>query len=76
MPIKQSIAVTGSVNQKGLAQPVGGINEKIEGFYKICKLKGLTGKEGVIMPYQNIESLMLDDEVIEAVKWASLIYMR
>lgn len=68
VPIKQSIAVTGSVNQKGLVQPVGGINEKIEGFYKICKLRGLTGEEGVIIPYQNIENLMLDDEVIEAVK--------
>lgn len=68
VPIKQSIAVTGSVNQKGLIQPVGGINEKIEGFFKICKLKGLTGEEGVIIPYQNIQNLMLDDEVIEAVK--------
>ena len=67
-PIKQSIAVTGSVNQKGLIQPVGGINEKIEGFYKICKLKGLTGEEGVIIPHQNIENLMLEDEVIEAVE--------
>lgn len=68
VPIKQSIAVTGSVNQKGLVQPVGGINEKIEGFYKICKLKGLTGEEGVIIPHQNVQNLMLDDEVIEAVK--------
>lgn len=67
-PIKQSIAVTGSVNQKGLIQPIGGVNEKIEGFFKICKLKGLTGEEGVIIPYQNIENLMLDDEVIEAVE--------
>lgn len=66
-PIKQSIAVTGSVNQKGLIQPIGGVNEKIEGFYKICKLKGLTGEEGVIIPYQNIVNLMLDDEVIDAV---------
>lgn len=67
-PIKQSIAVTGSVNQKGMIQPIGGVNEKIEGFYKICKLKGLTGNEGVIIPYQNIENLMLEDEVIDAVK--------
>ncbi len=67
-PIKQSIAATGSVNQKGLIQPIGGVNEKIEGFFKICKLKGLTGEEGVIIPYQNIENLMLADEVIEAVE--------
>lgn len=67
-PIKQSIAVTGSVNQKGLIQPIGGVNEKIEGFYRVCKLKGLTGEEGVIIPYQNIQNLMLDDEVIDAVE--------
>jgi lon-related putative ATP-dependent protease len=67
-PIKQSIAVTGSVNQKGVIQPIGGVNEKIEGFYKVCKLKGLTGEEGVIIPYTNIENLMLEDEVINAVK--------
>ena len=67
-PIKQSIAVTGSVNQKGLIQPIGGVNEKIEGFYRICKLKGLTGEEGVIIPYQNIQNLMLDDEVIEDIE--------
>ena len=68
VPIKQSIAVTGSVNQKGRIQPIGGVNEKIEGFYKICKLKGLTGNEGVIIPYVNIQNLMLSDEVIEAVE--------
>lgn len=67
-PVKQSIAVTGSVNQKGIIQPIGGVNEKIEGFYKVCKLKGLTGEEGVIIPYQNVKNLMLDDEVIEAIK--------
>ena len=67
-PIKQSIAVTGSVNQKGIVQPIGGVNEKIEGFYKVCKLNGLTGREGVIIPYMNIENLMLDDEIIDAVK--------
>lgn len=67
-PIKQYIAVTGSVNQKGEIQPIGGVNEKIEGFYKVCKLKGFTGKEGVIIPYRNVQNLMLDDEVIEAVR--------
>ena len=67
-PINQSIAVTGSVNQRGEIQPIGGINEKIEGFYKICKLKGLNGKQGVMMPIQNVKNLVLKDEVIEAVK--------
>lgn len=67
IPINQGIAVTGSVNQKGMIQPIGGVNEKIEGYFKICKLKGLTGEEGVIIPYQNIDNLMLSDEVIEAV---------
>ncbi len=66
-PINQGIAVTGSVNQKGMIQPIGGVNEKIEGYFKICKLKGFTGEEGVIIPYQNIDNLMLSDEIIEAV---------
>jgi len=61
-PINQSIAVTGSVNQRGEIQPIGGINEKIEGFYKICKLKGLNGKQGVMMPIQNVKNLVLKDE--------------
>ncbi|NLK72341.1 MAG: ATP-dependent protease, partial [Clostridiales bacterium] len=68
VPIKQYIAVTGSVNQKGEIQPIGGVNEKIEGFYKVCKIKGLNGKHGVIIPHQNVKNLMLNDEVIEAVK--------
>lgn len=68
IPINQAIAVTGSVNQKGMVQPIGGVNEKIEGYYKVCKIKGLTGSEGVIIPKQNVENLMLNDEVIEAVK--------
>lgn len=67
IPIKQGIAVTGSVNQKGIIQPIGGVNEKIEGFYKVCKLKGFKGGEGVIIPSTNIENLMLDEEVIKAV---------
>lgn len=66
--INQSIAVTGSVNQKGMIQPIGGVNEKIEGYYKVCKEKGLQGDEGVIIPHQNVNNLMLDNEVIEAVK--------
>lgn len=67
-PINQAIAVTGSVNQKGLIQPIGGVNEKIEGYFKVCKEKGLKGEEGVIIPHQNVNNLMLDEEVIEAVK--------
>ncbi len=68
IPIKQSLAVTGSVNQMGEIQPIGGVNEKIEGFFDICLLKGLTGEQGVIIPDSNIDNLMLKDEVIEAVK--------
>lgn len=67
LPINQGIAVTGSVNQKGMIQPIGGVNEKVEGYFKICKLKGFTGEEGVIIPYQNIDNLMLDEEVIKSV---------
>ncbi len=68
IPIKQGIAVTGSVNQKGMIQPIGGVNEKIEGFFKVCKAKGLDGTQGVIIPKRNLNELMLDEEVIEAVK--------
>ncbi len=68
LPIKQGIAVTGSVNQKGEIQPIGGVNEKIEGFYYTCKSIGLTGSQGVIIPEKNVKNLMLNDEVIEAVK--------
>ena len=68
IPINQSIAVTGSVNQKGFIQPIGGVNEKIEGFYNICKKRGLTGNQGVMIPIQNVRNLHLSDEIIEAVK--------
>jgi lon-related putative ATP-dependent protease len=67
LPIKQGIAITGSVNQKGEIQPIGGVNEKIEGFFKTCKAKGLTGQQGVIIPQQNIDNLMLSEEVADAV---------
>lgn len=67
-PIKQSIAVTGSVNQMGEIQPIGGVNEKIEGFFDICKRRGLTGEQGVLIPIQNVKDLCLKDDVIEAVK--------
>lgn len=68
IPIMQGIAVTGSVNQKGEIQPIGGVNEKIEGFFDVCKTRGLDGKQGVMIPKQNVINLNLNDEVIEAVK--------
>jgi lon-related putative ATP-dependent protease len=67
-PIKQYLAVTGSVNQKGEVQAIGGVNEKIEGFYEVCKTKGFTGKEGCVIPFSNIENLMLKEEVVEAIR--------
>ncbi len=68
LPINQHIAVTGSVNQRGEIQPIGGVNEKIEGFFQTCKARGLKGNEGVIIPWQNVVNLMLKDEIIEAVR--------
>ena len=68
LPIRQGLAVTGSVNQKGEVQPIGGVNEKIEGFYRVCKAKGLTGDQGVLVPSANVENLMLHVEVVDAVK--------
>lgn len=68
LPLRQDIAVTGSLNQKGEIQPIGGVNEKIEGFFDVCKAKGLTGTQGVIIPHQNIQNLMLRNDVIETVK--------
>ncbi len=67
LPIKQGIAVTGSVNQYGEVQAIGGVNEKIEGFFAVCKAQGLTGEQGVIIPTANVQHLMLDDEVVQAV---------
>ena len=68
VPINQSMAVTGSVNQKGEIQPIGGVNDKIEGFYQVCKMRGLDGSHGVMIPVQNVQNLSLSDEIIEAVK--------
>jgi ATP-dependent Lon protease len=68
LPLRQDIAVTGSLNQKGDIQPIGGVNEKIEGFYEVCKAKGLTGNQGVIIPHQNVQNLMLREDVIETVR--------
>jgi lon-related putative ATP-dependent protease len=67
-PIKQGIAVTGSVNQNGGIQAIGGVNEKIEGFFEVCKYKGLDGKQGVMIPSSNVPDLILKDDVLEAVK--------
>ncbi len=68
LPIDQGIATTGSVNQRGEIQPIGGVNEKIEGYYYVCKARGLTGRQGVIIPHQNVRDLMLRDEVVAAVR--------
>lgn len=68
IPLRQDLAVTGSINQKGEIQPVGGINSKIEGFFMACKAKGLTGQQGVIIPEQNRKTLMLKKEVVDAVE--------
>lgn len=68
LPVDQSLAITGSMNQKGEIQPIGGVNEKIEGFFDTCQAKGLTGRQGVVIPIQNIDNLMLREDVVEAVK--------
>ncbi|MBC7238723.1 MAG: AAA family ATPase, partial [Chloroflexi bacterium] len=68
IPLRQDIAITGSVDQKGNFQPIGGVNKKIAGFFDFCKIRGLTGKQGVIIPYRNKENLMLREDIVEAVK--------
>jgi lon-related putative ATP-dependent protease len=68
LPLRQDIAVTGSINQKGEIQPIGGVNEKIEGFFKVCASRKLKGTEGVIIPHKNVGDLMLSDDVVEAVE--------
>jgi len=68
IPIKQGVAVTGSVNQKGEIQPIGGVNQKIEGFFRVCQAKGLNGDQGVLIPQQNLRNLMLREEVVDAVR--------
>ena len=67
-PIRQYIAVTDSVNQKGEVQPIGGVNEKIEGYFAVCKAKGLTGEQGVMIPASNVQNLMLKEEVVAAIR--------
>lgn len=67
LPLRQNLAVTGSLNQHGEVQPIGGVNEKIEGFFAVCKERGLTGDQGVVIPKSNMQHLMLDEEVQEAI---------
>jgi len=68
VPIKQSLAVTGSVNQYGQVQAIGGVNEKIEGFFDLCQARGLTGSQGVVIPASNVRHLMLRQDVVDAVR--------
>jgi len=68
LPIKQGIAVTGSVNQKGEVQAIGGVNEKIEGFFEVCQIKGFNGEQGVLIPESNVANLMLKESVVAAVE--------
>jgi predicted ATP-dependent protease len=68
VPLAQSLALTGSVDQRGQAQPIGGVNEKIEGFYAACQVRGLSGRQGVIVPYANLQNLALRREVVAAVE--------
>jgi predicted ATP-dependent protease len=68
VPLRQGLAVTGSVNQRGQIQPIGGVNEKIEGFFRACRERGLTGTQGVLIPRANVENLMLSRDVVEAVE--------
>jgi ATP-dependent Lon protease len=68
LPLRQDTAVTGSVNQRGEIQPIGGVNQKIEGFFEVCRHQGLTGKQGVMIPHQNVKELMLREEIVKAVK--------
>ncbi len=68
LALRQDLAVTGSLNQKGEIQPIGGVNEKIEGFFDVCRAKGLTGTQGVLIPHQNVQNLMLRSDIVEAVR--------
>jgi predicted ATP-dependent protease len=67
LPLRQDIAVTGSMNQQGDIQAIGGVNEKIEGFFGVCKIKGLSGTQGVLIPAANVEDLMLREDILDAV---------
>jgi len=67
-PVNQGLAVTGSVDQRGRIQAIGGVNQKIEGFFDVCHVRGLTGKQGVIIPSSNVQNLMLRDDVVKAIE--------
>jgi predicted ATP-dependent protease len=67
LPLRQDVAVTGSVNQKGEIQPIGGVNQKIEGFYDVCRARGLTGRQGVMIPHLNVPELVLRKDVVKAI---------
>ncbi len=67
-PLKQSLAITGSMDQRGEVQAIGGVNQKVEGFFDVCEERGLTGDQGVILPASNVQHLMLRDDVVEAVR--------
>ena len=75
IPLKQSLAVTGSVNQKGEVQVIGGVNEKIEGFFDICQERGLTGHQGVLIPEGNVPNLMLRKDIVEACAAGQFSYL-
>ena len=68
IPVRQELAVTGSLNQHGQVQAIGGVNEKIEGFFEVCKARGLTGDQGVLIPCSNVQHLNLRRDVVEAVQ--------
>jgi predicted ATP-dependent protease len=68
VPVRQSVAVTGSMDQNGDVQPIGGVNEKIEGFFDLCRLRGLSGEQAVLIPRRNVRNLMLKNEVVQAVR--------
>jgi predicted ATP-dependent protease len=71
VPLRQSVGVTGSINQHGTIQVIGGVNEKIEGFYDTCQMQGLTGRQGAIVPANNVPHLMLREDVVQAVERGS-----
>ena len=68
IPLRQDLAVTGSVNQKGEVQAIGGVNQKVEGFFDVCRISGLTGKQGVLIPASNVNDLMLRKDLVEAIE--------
>jgi lon-related putative ATP-dependent protease len=68
LPLRQDLAITGSIDQNGNVQPIGGVNEKVEGFHDVCRARGLSGTQGVLIPHQNVEELMLREDVVDAVK--------